>query len=254
MVCTRVHAGTNNTTSSSSATCNIISIISIFSIWLAQCIRMTCSDLSTIVITVAVTQLICDLLARRFVFQKEPYERALARLGRMQFQQTKFQANNKHDTTSKKAQRIQSDLDEARAHVAKQHTVPQILTSVVFIVLYRILTTEHAGHVIGVLPFTPPFKWVLRLTMRGIDFGDADMVLPSSSSVTDPTQAAAFLFIYGLCTLSVKYYVHEAVAVKPPKGADGGFMTIMDDPKNQKLLKVWGLDKGSMEEYDKRTS
>ena len=192
---------------------------------------MTCSDISTIFITVALTQLLCDLLARHFVFSSESYVRAKARLERLEAQCDKLTS-----TSSKKGQRLIVDRTEARSQLAKKHTAPQIGTSLVFVVLYRILAAEHAGNVMGVMPFLP-FSFLQRLTSRGIDFGDHH---PAG-------QGCAFVFLYILSTLTVKYYVHQAISIHPPKGADGGLLTMMEDSNSQRVLKAWGLDNETLD-------
>ena len=193
--------------------------------------RMTCSDISTIFITVAITQLLCDLLARHFIFSSESYVRAKARLERLEVQCDKLTS-----TSSKKGQRLIVDRTEARSQLAKKHTAPQIGTSLVFVVLYRILAAEHAGNVMGVMPFLP-LSFLQRLTARGIDFGDQH---PAG-------QGCAFVFLYILSTLTVKFYVHQAMSIHPPKGADGGLLTMMEDSNSQRLLKAWGLDNETLD-------
>jgi Integral membrane protein EMC3/TMCO1-like len=220
---------------------------------------MTCTDISSIFVTVAVTQLLCDLVAHRFVYSSEAYERAMGRLSRIQYQHDKLSAraggnsnSSSNSGSDKKWTRAVADLKEARSDVTKMHFVPQVLSSLVFVVLYKILAAEHVGHVVGVLPFVP-WKFFQKITLRGIDFGptmpspwDATAATPPGG-VTDPAQGCAFLLIYLLCTMSIKFYIHQAVAVQAPKGADGGIMTVLEDPKSQKILKAWGLDNETMD-------
>jgi hypothetical protein len=183
----------------------------------------------------------------------------------MQFQYDKFSTkataagansnnnnNNNNNNSDKKKTRALADLKEARADVAKMHVAPQIFSTLAFVVLYRILAAEHVGHVMGLLPFVP-WKFFQRITLRGIDYGPNNMTFDTAAAagVTDPTQGCAFLLIYLLCTMSIKYYIHQAIAIAPPKGADGGMMAVLEDPKSQKILKAWGLDDETMDAKSK---
>ena len=183
--------------------------------------KMTCSDISTIFITVALTQLLCDLLARHFVFSSESYVRAKARLERLEAQCDKLTS-----TSSKKGQRLIVDRTEARSQLAKKHTAPQIGTSLVFVVLYRILAAEHAGNVMGVMPFLP-FSFLQRLTSRGIDFGDHH---PAG-------QGCAFVFLYILLVYSVCIEIQKHIPDLPDDGLRNRFLA-MSVVAEMKMVKM----------------
>mmetsp|Transcript_13058 Transcript_13058/g.14945 ORF Transcript_13058/g.14945 Transcript_13058/m.14945 type:complete len:215 (+) Transcript_13058:150-794(+) len=206
---------------------------------------MPLAELNNILGTVAFVQLVSDLLANHFVFKTESYQRQLGSLSRAQFKLKKMQDQEKEgkifgEKQLKKLQRAVDDLAEISANVAKRHSTPNIFTSITFLILYRILATEYSDKVIAILPFVP-YSIVQRLSLRGLNFDE--MAFNEKSGITiNPNQACSFVFVYILCTLTVKFFVHKAVGVSPPKGADGGILSMMDAPQNQKVLKQFGLD------------
>jgi len=217
---------------------------------------MTTSEITNIVLTVAIVQLVCDFIARKFVFEHENYERALGVLSRAAFNLRKIEeklggasasavaVSVPTDKQRKKYEQAKARHAEAAADVAKRHQTPSFWTSLVFVLLYRILSTEYYGKIVAVLPFIP-FRFFQRMTLRGIEFDHEAMQLQlptTGKGVTDPQQACSFLLIYVLSTLSVKYFISQATAVKPPSGAEGGFWTMLEDPKTKKLMEKWGLD------------
>lgn len=212
---------------------------------------MTAAEIIRISLTVGITQCICDLLARRFVFSREPYQRSVSAFFRAKTKHDKVvssvsTANSKStkpsDKSAKKLQRAEDDLKEAAAEVAKRHTAPSFFTSMIFLILYRILSAEYSGKIVAVLPFKP-WSLVKKITMRGLSFVD------SSMGQTD--NACAFLFIYILSTMSVKFIVHQLVGMHPPKGADKGVSTLLDAPRSQRVLQSFGVDTDEFNEARK---
>mmetsp|Transcript_33168 Transcript_33168/g.48636 ORF Transcript_33168/g.48636 Transcript_33168/m.48636 type:complete len:232 (-) Transcript_33168:428-1123(-) len=231
---------------------------------------MTAYDIARIATWVSIGQLVADLLARRFVFQGEPYQRALSAFERAKQKRDKVllnasaaannnnnnQSNGKNTTTTKadmkaleksakKIQRAEDDFNEAAAEVAKKHTSPQFLTSILFLILYRVLSADYAGKVVAILPFEP-WGIVQKISRRGLEDVGAN-------AEVDPSRACAFLFVYMMCTLSVKFMVHQVVGVHPPEGVKG-VSTLLDTPKSQKMLKSFGIDTDEFNEAKKAFS
>jgi len=105
-------------------------------------------------------------------------------------------------------------------------------------------------------PTGQPWRIVRRLSMRGIEI--SSNFKPSEAiergierGVSSPYQACAFMFIYVLSTISVKFMVHRLLGVHPPQGADKGIGTMLDDPKNQKLLQSFGIDTEDLKDFRK---
>jgi uncharacterized membrane protein (DUF106 family) len=210
---------------------------------------MTTSDIINIVVTVATTQLGCELLANYFIFRSDSYERVLGILSRATYKLTKLEDPSKviNEKQQKKLQKAKDEVAEAAANVARAHTSPSFFTSIVFLILYRILATEYYGKVVAILPFAP-WSFIRRVTMRGLKF-DVEQFEPSGG-LTDPNQACSFIAVYILSTLSVKFVVSKIFGTKPPKGAGGGLMGMVDSPQGQKLLKNWGMDNESLGKED----
>ena len=109
---------------------------------------MTASDISSIVMTVGVWQLIIDLLSNHFVYKKDPYERSMRTMERFKGKLDKAAADlKKSDKHQKKYDRAKGDYQGACADVARRHFAPNLLSSLFFIILLRILGTEHGGKV-----------------------------------------------------------------------------------------------------------
>lgn len=206
---------------------------------------MTTGDIINIVATVAVVQLVCDLLANHYVFQQEPYQRLLGRLSRDQSKLKRLEAQEQEaggQLTAKQQKKLaqaKMDLGEIVSEVTKKHMLPNIYTAICFFLLYRIFGTEYQGKVVAILPFAP-YAFIRRLTMRGIQI-DTELFEPMDG-IQDPNQACSILFIYMLSTISVKYYVNKAFGTRPPKGADMGAAGILEAPQNKKLLEYFGFD------------
>lgn len=223
---------------------------------------MTVSDILYIVSTVAVTQGICDLAANKFIFSTENYTDRLSTLERMRTKRDKALALPPPQSSSsnssvkamakytKKIEQVEQDFSVAASNVAQKHISPKVYSSLIFFFLYKILNTEYHGKVIAVLPYEP-WGIIRRFSMRGIEFSDDFMLDSSSARISSPNQACGFLFIYMLCTISVKFAVNKILVNKPPTGADKGFMTMMDDPRGQKILQSLGVDTDEINEFRK---
>jgi hypothetical protein len=203
---------------------------------------MTASEILHIVVTVGISQLCCELLAKYFVYSGDAYERRVAALERAKWKLDKATEDaaksSKHE---KRLQRAKDEYGEQCALVSRKHTAPGFLSSIFFVMLLRILGTEHKGHVMAILPF-PPFKFLSRITARGLDWSvlEDESVLEGMS--ISHKQGTSFLFIYMLSALSVKFFVSKAVGTQPPAGADKGLMTIMESPGGKRMIRSFGLD------------
>lgn len=52
----------------------------------------------------------------------------------------------------------------------------------------------------------------------------------------------AFMVIYLLSTMSIRFYVHQLFGTMPPTGADGGIMSLLDSPMGQRIALAAGMD------------
>ena len=216
---------------------------------------MTVSDILKIAGTVAVVQAICDLLARRWIFSSEIYDHQIRALRRANGLFDKAAASSTVATNKDKAAKKLAKAEEERAacaaDVARRHASPQIFTSIIFLLLWKILGVEYAGKVVAVLPFQP-FGLLQRLTLRGLEISEELLDLPKTA-VADAagrmvvhvevlTQACSFAFIYVLCSASAKFIVHQLMGQKPPSGAGGGFGDMLGDARVQRSMRSLGFD------------
>lgn len=228
---------------------------------------MTAPEIVRIVATVGLVQLVCDGLAHWRVYSKVPYHRSLERLARCQAKVSQLKAkqdasklssttttapgkgsSKQNDRQAKSLQRALDDQAAALADVAQRHTAPSVLTSLVFLLLLRVLGAENQGQMFAVLPFVP-WSLVQRVTARGLQFvGGAEELLlqqqqasATGEAVVVPAQAASFFVIYLLTTLSVKYYIHQLVSTKPPVGAES-LMSMVDSPQGHQIMRAVGID------------
>jgi len=228
---------------------------------------MTASDILTIASTVAITQALCEVLAKKCVYSQDSYKKAVAAFERAKAKREKnaiqsslspssssssignkgskvgtAHHSNASIKTAKKNKLIEDEYNEAAGDVARRRIVTEVGTFVVFLILARILGMEFKGKIVGLLPFQP-FPLIRRITMRGLTL-DSTYVVPESlsSRVTSTTQVCGFLFIYILCTGSVKFAVTKLLGEKAPDGADKGLDTIVEAPQSQKILEAIGVD------------
>lgn len=211
---------------------------------------MTASEIVSVAVTVSVAQIICDLVTKKLVYQKEPYKRAMGALERAQEKYDRLEkeyetkkALKQGDKVKKRLDRAKDDLGEARAEVARRHAAPGMLVGLIFLILFRVLSAEHSGKVFAILPFVP--HWIVRkITMRGLDFqGDLGLsVLNDSAGVKSVEQACSFTLIYLLSNMSVKFFAHKLVGETPPPGADQGLFSVMESPNIKRGLKQMGFD------------
>lgn len=241
---------------------------------------MTASDILYIVSTVSITQVICDIVSKKFVFSREDYKHRISTLERARIKKEKASAlpppsNNANssnnyasstkstssskalDKYNKKIQRAEEEYGMAASNVSQKHIGPNIASSLVFLILYRVLGLEYQGKVVGILPYEP-WGLIRRISMRGITLSDTNYIIQSVSTaathgdrIKSVNQACGFLFIYLLCTMSVKFTIHKLLGQKPPTGADKGFLTMMDDPRSQKVLQSLGVDTDEINEIRK---
>jgi uncharacterized membrane protein (DUF106 family) len=212
---------------------------------------MGVDEIQNIVVTIGICQLILDLIFNQFLYKGEAYQRSLRQMERSQSKAERAEMDLKKSEQKhrKKYERAKAEYSQACADVARRHLMPQMVSSVCFVMLLRIFGTEYAGKVMGVMPFVP-FNLVTKVTTRGlIDWKSVAVDdLKAAGTSMQPQQAFSFLFVYLLASMSVKYYVNKAVGTQPPPGADGGMQTIVESPMGQAVAKSMGIDPDSLKE------
>lgn len=229
---------------------------------------MTAHDIVRISVIVGITQCTADILSSKWIFETDSYRRFVSTVERLRNKRTKAIASKDHQSSAssnntttapkpkpnssyhknannsgkpnnnstgkpttnvkKRALRTEEDFKEAVAQVARKHTLSTIISSLLFLFVYSILSRHYKGKVVAILPFTP---WPLvqrMVTQRGI-------------VATEDPRTCGFFCIYMLCTLSIKFMVHKVLGVTPPKDCES-ITAILDTPKAQRLLKDIGLD------------
>jgi len=213
---------------------------------------MAIENIVEVILWTASAQVLSDLAARHFVFSQESYlrsvanfERAKARRDKLASSMPKTQVDIPAPTsapapTGKKGKKgtggpssdqrrlakAEEELAQQSTEVAARHSVPGMLSSVLFLIIFRVLGAKHGGKVVAILPFEP-FQIVRRLTARG---------LPEGS----PAAACSILVIYMLVTQTVRVLMKQFFSVQPPAGA--GATSFLDTSKAQKLMKSFGVE------------
>jgi hypothetical protein len=220
---------------------------------------MVAADILRIAVTVGVVQAICDLVAHYWIYASESYRQMLERLQRATTKVESFQKGKTAGAGEKYAKRQKAAEDEKSvlvAIVARQHTLPNVYVSVLFLILMKIMSSEHAGRIIAVLPFVPPALLRRWVTARGLVFVENAHNVPMDGGekklgvgVDGIYQACSFTFIYILATLSVKYYVNQLLGTRPPPGAES-LSTAVETPQGKAMMKRWmGID---VDEYNRQ--
>ncbi|KAL7434075.1 hypothetical protein ACHAXM_003904 [Skeletonema potamos] len=159
---------------------------------------MTVNDIGKIVISVGVTQLVVDLLSRKFVFQSDSYKKSVAAFQRAKDKHARTAAalaakrllymEQQHSPGKKSSQQISAkslekdekklnfesdELNALAAEVARRHTSANFSASIAFLFLYRILAAEYSGKIVALLPFEPFHLLQKLMTFRGLLAGAA---------------------------------------------------------------------------------
>ncbi len=109
---------------------------------------MTAADISSIILTVGFWQLVIDLMSNHFVYNKDPYQRSLRTMERFKGKLDRAEADlKKSEKHRKKFDRAKGEYQGACADVARRHFAPNIMGSLFFIILLRILGIENNGKV-----------------------------------------------------------------------------------------------------------
>jgi hypothetical protein len=223
---------------------------------------MTASAISHLAVTVAVVQGLCDAVAHWRVFRQEPYQRCLENVARAETRQVKAaadaaaaaakeravggskKAGGKAARLAKQLERCDQDLADATATVAHKHMSPNMMTSLVFVVLLKVLGAEHKGQVVGLLPFVP-YTFLQRITARGLEFAPP-MADDTPLTAVSTQQAFSFVFLYFLTGLTVKFYVSRVVGRRPPGGAADSMVAMTQSSWGKSVLKSAGIDPDDM--------
>lgn len=154
---------------------------------------MTVHDIGKIVLSVAVTQILADVLSRKYIFQSDNYIKTVATFQRAkdkrdktaaalaakrllyQEQQGKQAKKSSQNISAKSLEKDEkrlkfesTDVTAAAAEVARRHTSANFYTAVVFFILYRILASEYSGKIVALLPFEPFHLLQKMMTFRGL--------------------------------------------------------------------------------------
>jgi hypothetical protein len=153
---------------------------------------MTSSEILNIVITVGFCQLIIDLLANYFVYNNDPYERSVRSMERYKIKLFKVSNELKKSEKKyrKKYDRAETDYSASCADVARRHFPPNMLSSIFFVILLRILGTEHKGKVrffLRLLYITLCIMLFYSIQFNSIQF---------NSILTIPYFPSSFSFLY----------------------------------------------------------
>jgi len=205
---------------------------------------MTAAEVMNIIVTVGVSQLVIDLLANYFIFKGKDYTRLLDQMERAKWNLDRAEADAAKNPTknAKRLLRAQEEYSTHSSNVASKHNAPNLIGSIYFLILLRILGAEHRGQFMAVVPFVP-LRFFQRVTARGLDWSNVDMDT-AFEGITNISyqQGASFLFIYMLSALSVKFFVSQLVGTPPPPGADGGFFQFLQTPQGRRVVKSFGYD------------
>lgn len=251
---------------------------------------MTAQDILQVITASAVIQCLCDIGAHYMIYQKESYQNLLDQVAssksKLLVAQNKLKTEETTDTSTKvsnkkgitnveKQQQLVKRLEEEHNHrlsvVALVHARPFVVTAFLFLLLMRVLGTEHKNKVIAVLPFVP-YRFIQRfLSLRGLQINpqwfavanveESSILLQelfsnmnrnstasstihnNNNTITSIGQVCSFTFIYMLTSMSVKYYMNQLLTTPPPKGAESYVSIMMDAPKTQQMVQnATGID------------
>ncbi|KAK1262933.1 hypothetical protein QJS04_geneDACA017481 [Acorus gramineus] len=117
---------------------------------------------------------------------------------------------------SKKIDRVETSLKESTRDLSLSKFKSGMVVAVVLFAVFTLLNSLFEGKAVAKIPFAPA-SFVLKMSHRGLP-GD------------DPTDCS-MAFLYLLCSMSIRTNLQKFLGFSPPRGAAGGGLFPMPDPK-----------------------
>lgn len=180
------------------------------------------SDSLTVVLISLLTALLCEAISWLLIYRTTSYkslktsiDKASKKLETMKTETPPNPSSLKKSKT-KKIDRVESSLKESSRDLSLFKFKSGAVVALVLFVVFGLLNSLFEGKAVAKIPFVP-IRLVQKMSHRGLQGDDA----------TDCSMA----FLYFLCSISIRTNLQKFLGFSPPRGAVGGGLFPVPDPK-----------------------
>ncbi|KAG0557137.1 hypothetical protein M758_11G101200 [Ceratodon purpureus] len=167
-----------------------------------------------------VSAIVCEGISWVLIYRTTNYKSLRSTIDRTQkkIDQMKLQTSTPAVTKSKskKMDRYEVSLKESSRDLSLSKFKSGAVVAVVLIVVFSLLSSLFEGKAVAKLPFAP-IPLVQKMSHRGLPGDDA----------TD----CAMVFLYFLCSVSIRSNLQKLLGFSPPRGAAGQGMFAIPEQK-----------------------
>eukprot|EP00188_Purpureofilum_apyrenoidigerum_P004480 Plantae.Rhodophyta-Purpureofilum_apyrenoidigerum.ctg5096.p1 GENE.Plantae.Rhodophyta-Purpureofilum_apyrenoidigerum.ctg5096~~Plantae.Rhodophyta-Purpureofilum_apyrenoidigerum.ctg5096.p1 ORF type:complete len:188 (-),score=47.01 Plantae.Rhodophyta-Purpureofilum_apyrenoidigerum.ctg5096:249-812(-) len=180
-------------------------------------------DAIAVVLISVVTSLLTEVVSWLFVYRTSDFKSNKRKLDELSKRREKEDAItvslDKRKLHDKKLQRINEDIRKTSTTLNGQKFKLNIVISIFYMIVYRVVSKYFYGKPVATLPFDP-ITYVRGMTHRGIEGEDYSQ--------------CSFAFIYALCTWSIRGSIQKAFGFQLPRSATEAL-------KAEKESNPWGM-------------
>ncbi|XP_017608161.1 uncharacterized protein LOC108454267 [Gossypium arboreum] len=180
------------------------------------------SDSLTVVAISFCTAIVCEAISWLLIYRTNSYkslkssiDKAAKKLEIMKTDQNPSKLSTKKSKT-KKIDRVETSLKESSRDLSLFKFKSGAVVALVLIVVFGFLNSLFEGKVVAKLPFKP-IGIVMKMSHRGLKGDDS----------TD----CSMVFLYFLCSISIRTNLQKFLGFSPPRGAAGAGLFPIPDPK-----------------------
>ncbi|KAK9290519.1 hypothetical protein L1049_008689 [Liquidambar formosana] len=180
------------------------------------------SDSLTVVGISICTAIICESISWLLIYRTTSYKTLRSSIDKAskKLESMKTTSNPnliaKKSSKTKKIDRFESSLKESNRDLSLFKFKSGAVVALVLFVVFGLLNSLFEGKAVAKLPFVP-VRIIQKMSHRGLHGHDA----------TDCSMA----FLYFLCSISIRTNLQKFLGFSPPRGAPGGGLFPMPDPK-----------------------
>jgi uncharacterized membrane protein (DUF106 family) len=191
------------------------------------------SDSLTVVIISLFTAVVCEAISWLLIYRTTSYKSLKSSIDKASKKLETMKTDNSSSSSSsaipsssskpllkksktKKIDRVESSLKESSRDLSLFKFKSGAVVAVVLFVVFGFLNSLFEGKAVAKIPFVP-IRLVQKMSHRGLQGED----------MTDCSMA----FLYFLCSISIRTNLQKFLGFSPPRGAAGGGLFPMPDPK-----------------------
>ncbi|KAL3637336.1 hypothetical protein CASFOL_019635 [Castilleja foliolosa] len=181
------------------------------------------SDSLTVVGTSLCTAVVCEAISWLLIYRTASYKSLKSSIDKAskKLETMKTTDGNptllKKSSKTKKMDRVESSLKESSRDLSMFKFKSGAVVALVLFIVFGLLNSMFEGRVVAKIPFVP-IRLVQKMSHRGL--------------VGDDMTDCSMTFLYLLCSISIRTNLQKFLGFSPPRGAAGGGMFPMPDPKS----------------------